>query len=102
MNNNIADKYYDYIKNKATNASWKKAKVIIVTITKVQNAEKQKKVSAFNDQMKKRYAADNASNIKYCNLSSTEFEYASDGLHYTSEGYQKMYEAVSNYCISQS
>lgn len=105
--NNAVNMYASILKTKSS-GDWSDDNIIFVSVTPVGPvigggmSISQSQVDSFNAKMKENIAAIGRPNVKYCDI-VTGVDYQSgisgDGVHYTADGYDKVYENLVNKCL---
>ena len=58
----------------------------------------QSQINTFNTKMKEYINSQKISNLKYCEIDDVPTKYLTDGVHYSSEGYDFYYNQIKNKC----
>ena len=96
-----------YLKYKELlDGAWRYGNIIVVKLLPLQSETvsgyfiSQERVNNFNTEMESIIKNANNSKVKYCDLGLTtsDLQY-SDGLHFTSSGYKKIYETIKSKCL---
>lgn len=105
--NSAVNNYAPTIKGKVS-SDWSDDNIIFVSVTPVGPEIKggmtisQSSIDQFNEKMKENIEAIGKSNVKYCDI-VTGVDYQSgisaDGVHYTSDGYNQVYNNLVNKCL---